>query len=436
MAFDPNPLFYEMGTLFQENYTEDNKVVICNEGGTRSSKTWDTFHFIYTFCNHNQNEGNDIYILRDTLVNCKEKTFKEFKKCMKIIGANLTYFSEHQKPYVNIFGNHVYFRGLDSEDNTEGYPSDIIFINEALETQKDKVDGLKMRCRKLMIMDWNPKFTQHWCFDLERQPNVFFTHSTYKNNKHLKASIITDIEAYEPWEPGSYDIIDNTLFYNGNPIDESNQPPPHADNIENATSDEFRWKVYGLGLRGAMQGIIFKNVTWVPEFPPIAHTYGMDFGFVADPLAFGKYAKQGRNIYLELLLYTPISNSIDVDASLKALKVSKYVPITADSSDKYVSEKKGTTQMVTELFDMGWEISKVSKTKGVMYWLEDMKNYKIHIVKNHLYNKVKIEQENYVYKEVNGIQINQPNDKFNHFWDQARYAHMSHDINTLEVESY
>lgn len=417
MAFDPNSLFYEMGTIFQKNYSEDNKVVIANEGGTRSSKTWDTFHFIYTFCNHNQNQGNDIYILRDTLINCKEKTFKEFKKCMKIIGANLTYFSEHQKPYVNIFGNHVYFRGLDSEDNTEGYPSDIIFINEALETQKDKVDGLKMRCRKLMIMDWNPKFTQHWCFDLKRQPNVFFTHSTYKNNKHLKKSIIRDIEAYEPWVTGSYEVRDNTLFYNDNPIDESNQPPPHLENIENATADEFRWKVYGLGLRGAMQGVIFKSITWIDEFPPIAHTYGMDFGFVSDPLAFGKYARQGRNIYLELLIYTPISTSIEVDAALKALNISKYIPITADSSDKYVSEKKGTVQMVRELFDMGWEISKVSKTKGVMFWLEDMKNYKIHIVKNRLYEKVKIEQENYVYKEINGILINQPSDKHNHFWD-------------------
>jgi len=94
---------------------------------------------------------------------------------MKVIGANLTYTAAGQKPYVNIFGNHVHFNGLDSEDNTEGYPSDVIFVNEALETQKAKVDGLKMRCRKLMIMDWNPKYTQHWCFELEGQPNVFFT---------------------------------------------------------------------------------------------------------------------------------------------------------------------------------------------------------------------------------------------------------------------
>jgi hypothetical protein len=32
------------------------------------------------------------------------------------------------------------------------------------------------------------------------------------------------------------------------------------------------------------------------------------------------------------------------------------------------------------------------------------------------------EAENYKMKTINGIAINQPIDKFNHFWDAARYA--------------
>ena len=419
MAFDPNPLFYEMCEIYQDNYSEDSKVIICNEGSTRSSKTWDTFHLIYTFCDHNRGKENEIYILRDTLVNCKEKTFPDFKKCMKSIGANVTYRSENQKPSVRIFGNNIHFRGLESEDDAEGYPSDIIFVNEALETEKSGVNGLIMRCRKLVIMDWNPKYTQHWCFDLEKRKDTFFTRTTYKDNKHLQKSVIAEIERYEPWETGTYYIEDNVAMYCGEPIDESNQPPINKENVEQATADEFRWKVYGLGLRGAMKGLIFKKVTYIEEFPNIAFTYGMDFGFVSDPLAFGKYGREGRNIYLELLIYQPISTSSEVDEALKAIGVSKYTPITADSSDKYVSEKKGTVQMVRELFELGWEISKVSKTKGVMFWLEDMKNYKIHIVMNQLYKEAKIEQENYKYKEVNGILINQPVDSHNHFWDSC-----------------
>ena len=433
MNFDPNALFFELAKIYSDNKGED-KVIICNEGGTRSSKTWDFWHFLVTFCDHNRNKENDIYVLRDTLINCRDFTLKEFVTCLKAIGIyNPDNYTAYPKPYYNLFGNNVYFRGLEDETDTEAYPSDILFFNESLEIRKSQFEGLKMRCRKLIVMDWNPKYTEHWCFDMEGQPNVFFTHSTYLNNKHLQKSIINDIRSYEPWMPGSYEVINRQLIFQGQLITNKNQPPPHPDNVPNNTADEFRWKVYGLGLRGAMKGVIFPNVEYIKTFPDIAFTYGIDFGFTADPSTVVKYAREGRNIYLELLLYQPIDNIDDMDATLTALGVSKYVPITADSSDKYVSEKKGAVQMVRELFERGWEISKVSKTKGVMYWITDMKGYKIHIIINDLVHHAKKEQENYRFKEINGIQINQPCDLHNHFWDGSRYPHMSHAVNTLEV---
>ena len=427
MAFDPNPLFFEMCKIFSHNYTgEDNKVIICNEGGSRSSKTWDTFHFIYTFCDHNRNKENDIYILRETLTKCRDFTFKDFKSCMKVIGADLEYFSEGQKPYVRIFGNNVYFRGLDDEKNSEGYPSDIIFVNESLETTKGQVDGLKMRCRKLLIMDWNPKFTDHWCFDLEGQDNVFFTRTNYTNNKHLQKSVIKEIEGYEPWASGSYKVENNQLIYNGELITDKNQPPPHKENVEKGTADAFRWKVYGLGLRGAMKGVIFPNVTWIDEFPDMAYTYGNDFGFTNDPNAFVRYAEDANNIFVEPLGYQSIDNPLELSEYWEALRIEKHLPITCDSSDKYTGENKGTVEMVSGLEALGWSVSKVKKTKSVMYWLTSMKQKKIHIVKNHLFQDIKKEQENYRFKEVNGIAINQPHDSHNHFWDAIRYAHIAH----------
>lgn len=114
---------------------------------------------------------------------------------------------------------------------------------------------------------------------------------------------------------------------------------------------------------------------------------------------------------------------------------SKFVPISADSSDKYTSDRRGSVEMVQDLFEKGWEISKVFKTQSVMYWISSMKEYKIHIVKNHLYQKAIREKENYRFKEVNGIAINQPHDSYNHFWDAGRYAHMSYELDNLTVDS-
>lgn len=385
--------------LFKKHYTKNNKVIICNEGSTRSAKTWDTFHLIFTICDHNKDKGLEIYILRDTLTNCRDYTLKEFKKFLLTIKYPLKIQSENQKPYCCLFGNHIYFRGLDDEANMEGYPSDILFINEALETKKEKISGLRMRCRKLIVMDWNPKYTHHWCFELEGQPNTFFTHSTYKQNKHLEKSIIKEIESYNP---------------------------EIQENVTNGTADDYRHKVYALGKRAAPEGLIFQNVKYIDQFPNMAYTYGLDFGFTVDPTALVKHAEDNNNIYLELLLYEPTDNPDKLNEIMIALKVRKNIPITADSSDKYTAENKGTVEMVGDLKKRGWLIDKVSKTKSVMYWLSNMKKKKIHIVKNNIYKHARIEQENYRYKTVNGIAINQPIDNFNHFWDASRYSHIAH----------
>ncbi len=233
MHFDPNLLCYEMAKAYSDAKDKGEKLVICNEGGSRSSKTWDTLHLLVAICSHNIDSGLDIYILRDTLTNCKDYTFKEFIKVLNVCGIyDQTKLRNPQKPDYNLYGNNVYFRGLDDEKNTEGFPSDIIFVNEVLETKQTKVEGLQMRCRLLEIYDWNPKLTKHWIFDYEGRPDVLFTKTTYKDNKHLEKTIVKKIESYNP---------------------------EIAENVKNKTANPFRWKVYGLGLRADREGNVFND---------------------------------------------------------------------------------------------------------------------------------------------------------------------------------
>lgn len=435
MNFKPNPLYYEMARLYSQYKTSDNKIIIGNEGGTRSSKTWDAFHFLYTFCDHNPNRGLDIYILRDTLTHCKDFTFKDFKKCMQLIGAEVSYTSQGQKPNAEINGNNLYFRGLDSEENSEGYPSDILFLNEVLETGKHKVNGLIMRCRMLVLMDWNPKFTDHWVFDMEKREDTFFTHTTYRNNQHLEQSIINEIEGYEPWLSNSYEIINYELYYNGELINEKNQPPPHPTNVDNGTADEFRWKVYGLGLRGSMKGVIYEQLEWIDEFPELDYIYGNDFGFTNDPNATVKYTEDDKNIYFELLIYQPIDNPIDLSLAFDANGIEKHKQIVCDSSDKY-SNAKGTVEMVQGLNDNGYpEAFKVSKTQDLMFWIGSVKTKKLHCVKDirGLWRNVKKERENYIFKEINGKSINKPIDGYDHALTAMRYGHMAWNKSRYEI---
>jgi hypothetical protein len=202
-------------------------------------------------------------------------------------------------------------------------------------------------------------------------------------------------------------------------------PPSHLENIANGTADEFMWKCYGLGLRGAMNGVIFTNVNYIDKFPEdLAHIYVNDFGFTSDPNSFGKYSETETDIFVELLIYEPIETPEILSGVFEKLEIDKELPIICDSSDKYTGENKGTVEMVKGLINLGYKAKKVSKKKSVIHWLLSMKNKRINIVKNHLYKYAKKEAENYKFKEVAGILINQPIDKFNHFWDMARYGHM------------
>jgi PBSX family phage terminase large subunit len=413
MIFDPNDLFYEMVRIYKENYSPDNKVIICNEGSSRSSKTWDFFHFLVMYCDHNQNASNEIYILRETLVNCRDFTLKEFKNCLKAMKIwDDDNYTGSPKPYYNLYGNDVFFRGLD--DSSEGYPSDILFINEALENKnKEKIDGLRMRCRKLIVMDWNPKFTQHWAFKLEGQPNTFFTHSTYSNNKHLQKSVIAEIESYEPTHPEDRHLPEK-------------ERRPHPTNIKNGTADDYRWQVYGLGLRCSPEGLIFRHVNSIDKWPEdIAPVHGLDFGFTVDPSALVKVGENSTDIYLELLMYEPTEKPSIIDSFAQEKKINTKIPCTADSSDKYTGENKGTVEMVKGLKNLGWNISKVSKTKSIMYWLNEMKGKRINVIENEFSHFIKIELENYRLKTVNGIAINQPIDGFDHAISAGRYGYMS-----------
>ena len=87
MNFDPNALFYHMAKIYSENKKIDNQIIFCNEGGMRSSKTFDAIHFFVAFCSQNQNKGLKFYFFRKTLKDCREKLYEsDFVECLKIIG--------------------------------------------------------------------------------------------------------------------------------------------------------------------------------------------------------------------------------------------------------------------------------------------------------------------------------------------------------------
>lgn len=395
-------------------------------GSSRSGKTWSGVDIIIWLCLFKETHCS-INIYRETYNEFKTTLYDDFKRRLDDFGLHNPFHYAKEVKSFKIGKNLISFLG----DGKHGGGCDYAFFNEVMFINQSLFDQVEMRCRKFWWADYNPSFTEHWFFKVADRPDIVTLKTTYKDNPFISPGEKNKILGYEPWKPGSYIVKGDDVFcYNKQTnkvevISEKNQPIPHPTNIKNGTADEYMWKVYGLGLRGAMKGQIFKNVDYIDEFPDIAFSYGLDFGFTADPCTLTKCAEDDHNIWIELLSYHPMETSETVSEYMESIGVDKDIPISADSSDKYTSENNGTVEMVRDLRKKGWKISKVSKTKSVMFHLLAMREKKIHIVNNHLIKFAKTEQQNYKLREINGIFINQPVDKFNHMWDSSRYRHMS-----------
>ena len=359
------------------------------EGGSGSAKTWDIIQFLIYYCQVNIDKNKDILIFRNTFSDLRKTIIKDFEKILRKYELfELDKYRKSTPVSYNLFGNMIYFTGLDGA-GAHGERHDIIWGNEAMELNFDDFRQLNQRCNEAFFLDYNPYYTEHWIYsNILTRPDTKYFRSTQLMNPFLPSGQRKEILAYKPT----------------------------PENIKNGTADDNLWKIYGLGLKGSVKGLIFNSVTWIDSFPKYQYEYGLDFGFTNDPTALVRIGKQGLNLYLELLCYEPIDNAFALSEMLTNLKIEKWLPITADSADKY-----NDSSMVMQLRDLGWKINKVNKGKGILWRIGMMKKYKIHIVRN---TNAKREQENYKWREINGQHINEPIDKFNHFWDSLGYAYM------------
>lgn len=411
-------------------YLQSGYAGVVLEGSSRSTKTWSGVDIIIWLCTVVEKKCT-INIYRETYNEFKTTLYEDFRRRLDDYGLDNPFLRNKEIKSFKIGDNSIYFLG----DGKHGGGCDYAFFNEAMMIGNSIFDQVEMRCRKFWWMDYNPSFTDHWVFDkVIPRDDVAFLRTTFKDNAYISGAELNKILSYEPWEPGSYDIQPDGLFYRGREVDEVNQPPPHHKNVEQGTADEFMWKVYGLGLRGAMKGVIYGKVLYIDKFPDIGYTYANDFGFTADPNVLVRYAEDDENVWAECLTYQPIETAHELANVFDSIGVEPFLPIACDSSDKYTGENKGTVEMVREIRNLGYpEAYKISKTRSNMYWILSLKKKRIHIVRNMHYKQVKKEQENYKFKEVNGILINQPIDEYNHFWDALKYGHISHNTGNYNV---
>lgn len=369
--------------------------VIVLIGGSRSGKTWAIIQAIIILALQVQ-QRITCWRLKRTWI--KATVYKDF---IKYLSSEKVYSPKDENKselLYKIGDSFIEFGGLDDSQKLHGMTQDIAWLNEAMEATKEDFDQLEQRTSNLIIIDCNPTEEEHWIYDLKSREDVLFIHSTFKDNAFIPVPVRRKILSYEP--------------------------TPH--NIKQKTADEYKWKVYGLGIVAEKEGLIFKQPELIKEVPAEAKLLGrgLDFGFFPDPVASGcVWLYNGRLLFDEDIYETELNNVIidgkeeipSIQGRFNELGVSKRDGIVADSAAK---------SNISELKTAGFNIEGVKKWPGsVKDGIELMKNYEPFYVTERSVNTIK-ELKNYTYLKnfATGKFTKEPIDDYNHLIDLYRYV--------------
>lgn len=316
---------------------ENSVVTILNGGGSRAGKTYsiaDVIHTIMTHYGDKRSAGArplHIIVYRDTLVSARD-TYKDFIDCYRgkgLLEGSADEIKRGAADYtttnsanvkIEMYGHLIEFKGL-PEDGKEPTGCDIVFINELIEHKNQSMfDRILRKVRLLALADWNPKDSVHFAYNIKGH-NVFYTVTTYWDNKHLPDGLKAKAEKECPWPFEECELYLETHDVMCRPI--YKQLPPdfnfadwkagkyqfdgfirrrwlkeerpqncreedyhlyrgvNKQNEANGSINRNLWLTYGEGIQSGQEGMIFGDMKWVDSFPESADNvhFGLDMGF-------------------------------------------------------------------------------------------------------------------------------------------------------------
>lgn len=241
-------------------------------GGTSASKTVSILIWCIDYAQ--STKGDLISIVSVSFPHLEKGAILDFKTIMKDRGYwKDALWNESKHFYEFETGSKIEFFSSEA-DKAHGPRRDILFLNEAQNLPYAEVDQLMVRTRKIIWMDWNP--TREFYFDTDmwgKRDDIDFITLTYKDNEGLDEATIREIESRKDRRDW--------------------------------------WQVYGLGLPGMIEGLIYKDWKIIPDIPHEARLerYGLDFGYTNDPTAIvAVYYYNGGYILDEIAFTKGLSN--------------------------------------------------------------------------------------------------------------------------------
>jgi phage terminase large subunit len=365
------PVFYANKKAYEEGYP-----IICNEGGSRSSKSYSVVQLLIHIALSNPNTR--ISMVSHSLPHIKRGVYRDFKNILE----QWNIWDEKDFRYTDFIytfknGSYIELFGLEDPDKAKGPARDILFVNEANLISKALFDQLLIRTTGQSFLDWNPADFISWVYEVADNPKNKRIHSTYLNNiSNLSESQIRNIEQYKD------------------------------------LPDDFMWKVYGLGERGSAKEIIYTQWKQYDEAPDGDVFYGLDFGYVHPAALIKVTHHEGQNYFEEIIYQSGLTLS-DLSRLIKE-KLPERATIYADAAEP---------KSIEELYRQGFNIKPAQK--DVWAGIVKMKSYPINLH----YNSKNLRREFMSYKwkkDKNDNVIEEPVKANDDLMDACRYAVFTH----------
>ena len=352
-----------------------------SEGGTRSGKTFANLQLL-SLVSQAEAKPSITSVVSETLPHLKRGAIRDFQAILQTDGLwSDDAWSKTECIYTFPNGSIFEFFGVDNAGKVHGPARDRLFINEAQNVSWEKARQLMVRTRGLVMWDYNPthRFWAHEQF--ENDPDCLHVHTTYKDNEQLAASIVKEIERNK--------------------------------------NDANWWRVYGQGLVGVLEGLIYPDFVQVDSLPDPAgytETYGLDFGYTNDPTAIVHCLIHTgrREVFLDEVTYERGLQNPQIAAILKGLGLrSGEGPIVyADCAEP---------KSIDEIRSYGLTVLKSDKSAKIKEQIGFINGFKMYVTKRSV-NLIK-ELRNYAWKKLgDNVFANEPIDIWNHCCDSLRYG--------------
>ena len=372
-------VFDEIAKAYRDGYRG-----VDSRGGTRSTKTYSALQFL-VFLAVGLARKLVISVVSETLPHLKKGAIRDFEKILQdegIIGGSLR--DDARWNATDCFfqfanGTIIEFFSADAPGKVHGPSRDILFINEGQNIRWETANQLMIRTREFVIVDYNPTH-EFWAHtELESDPRFKQIISTYKDNRFLTQAQIED--------------------------------------IEKGKKNANWWRVYGLGLTGQLEGVVyqFEQIDAMPDPHGLVRIGGLDYGFTNSKTAGVDILADVRRkkLYLDEMFYGSGMHNFDIIASLNAHGFPKKGPrLYADCAEPKAN---------SEIKLAGFNVWPSDKGKEITFQISFIQGWEIYVTKTS--TNIIHEFRNYLWDtDRDGNRLNHPIKDYDHAMDAFRYG--------------